>query len=306
MSDLSWPLRRSARLHADAPAVIAGDRTVTYAELSERVHGLGGGLDRLGVGTGERVGFLGVNSLAHLECWLAVPAFGRVLVDLNFRLAEEELAFMADDAGIGVLVVAPEQLDVGRALRDRCASIRRLVFDGPGPAPDDCLPYEELIAGDPAAPPGVDQHALAAISYTGGTTGTPKGVMLSHANLLANALHNLVATGHRRETRFLNVCPMFHVAGIANLYACAWVGAVQVVLPRFDAAAVLAAIERERITHTTLVPTMLGMLLDAPESAATDLGSLRNVQYAASPISPELQRRVLDRLRRARSRSSTA
>ena len=170
------------------------------------------------------------------------------------------------------------------------------MFDGPGPAPHDCLPYEELIAGDPAEPPGVDQHALAAISYTGGTTGTPKGVMLSHANLLANALHNLVATGHRRETRFLNVCPMFHVAGIANLYACAWVGAVQVVLPRFDPAAVLAAIERERITHTTLVPTMLGMLLDAPESAATDLGSLRNVQYAASPISPELQRRVLDRL----------
>ena len=84
--------------------------------------------------------------------------------------------------------------------------------------------------------------------------------------------------------------------GTANVFACTWVGATQVVLPRFDAAAVLAAIEREAITHTVLVPTMLAMLLDAPEFGGTDLGSLRNVQYAASPIAPELQRRVLERL----------
>ena len=92
--------------------------------------------------------------------------------------------------------------------------------------------------------------------------------MLSHGNLLANAQHNLVATGHRPDQRWLHVCPMFHVAGIANLLACTWVGAAQVVLPRFDAAAVLEAIERERITHTVLVPTMLAMLLDAPGSDA--------------------------------------
>ena len=89
---------------------------------------------------------------------------------------------------------------------------------------------------------------------------------------------------------------MFHVAGIANLLACTWVGAEQVLLPRFDAAAVLEAIERERITHTVLVPTMLAMLLDAPGADAADLSSLRHVQYAASPISAELQRRVLERL----------
>ena len=137
---------------------------------------------------------------------------------------------------------------------------------------------------------------LAAISYTGGTTGTPKGVMLSHGNLLANAQHNLAATGHRADQRWLHVCPMFHVAGIANLLACTWVGAEQVVLPRFDPAAVLETIEREQVTHTVLVPTMLAMLLDAPGADAADLSSLRHVQYAASPISAELQRRVLERL----------
>jgi long-chain acyl-CoA synthetase len=89
---------------------------------------------------------------------------------------------------------------------------------------------------------------------------------------------------------------MFHVAGTSNVFACTWVGARQPILPRFEAASVLAAIERERITHTALVPTMLAMLLDAPESAGADLSSLLNVQYAASPISAELQRRVLARI----------
>jgi long-chain acyl-CoA synthetase len=152
--------------------------------------------------------------------------------------------------------------------------------------------YEALVAGPPVAAPGVAEDALAAISYTGGTTGTPKGVMLSHRNLLANALHNLVATGHTTADRWLHVCPMFHVAGTSNVFACTWVGATQVILPRFDAAAVLAAIERERITHSVFVPTMLAMLLEAAGDA--DVSSLRHLQYAASPIAPELQRRVLE------------
>jgi long-chain acyl-CoA synthetase len=287
MSDLSWPLQRAALVHGDAVAVVDGERTLTYGKLARRVGALGAALDDLGIGAGGRVGYLGVNSLAHFECWLAVPAFGRVLVDLNFRLAADELAFMVDDSGVEVLVVDETQLEVGRMLHRRCGGLRQLVVDGPA--------YEALVAGDEAAPPGVEPETLAAISYTGGTTGTPKGVMLSHGNLLANARHNLIVTGHRPEHRFLHVCPMFHVAGTSNVFACTWVGAAQVILPRFEAAPVLAAIERERITHTALVPTMLAMLLNAPESAGTDLSSLLNVQYAASPISPEVQRRVLER-----------
>ena len=269
--DLSWPLARAAALFRDSPAVA----DLTYGELARRVGALGGALG----GLGERIGYMGANSLAHLEAWLAVPAFGRVLVDLNFRLAPEELAFMADDAGIDVLIADEDRLEVARGL---------------GPDVISEAEWLGLTGGEPADQLGVDLDALAAISYTGGTTGRPKGVMLSHGNLLANAQHNLVATGHRPDDVWLHFCPMFHVAGTANVFACTWVGARQVVLPRFDAGSVLAAIECERATHAVFVPTMLAMLLDHPDFDAADLSSLRHIQYAASPISPELQRRVLE------------
>jgi long-chain acyl-CoA synthetase len=296
--DLSWPLRRAAGLYGDSVAVIDRPRAITYAELAERAGALGSGLALLSVPARGRVGFLGVNSLAHLECWLGVPPSGRVLVDLNFRLAKSELAFMVDDCELEVLIVDRDRLELARELRAACASLRTLALDAPGPCPEDCEPYERLVSSSPETPaPEPREDDLAAISYTGGTTGRPKGVMLSHGNLLANARHNLIATGHRPSDRWLHVCPMFHVAGTANVLACTWAGGRQVVLPRFDAAAVLDAIEREAITHVVLVPTMLAMLLDALDAQPPGrrLDSLRHIQYAASPISAALQRRVLER-----------
>ena len=295
--DLGWPLRRAARLYGDSPAVTDQRQSVTYGQLAARVEALASSLDELSVPAGGRVGFLGANSLAHLEAWLGVPAAGRVLVDLNFRLAEDELAFIVDDCETEAMIVDRDQLEMGRALRSRCASVRALVLDAPGPLQDDCLSYEQLVdSASERPPPTAGEHDLATISYTGGTTGTPKGVMLSHGNLLANACHNLIATGHRQSDRWLHVCPMFHVAGTANVLACTWTGCAQIVLPRFDADAVLDAIERERITHTVLVPTMLAMLLDALERRPRGVDSLRHIQYAASPISAALQRRALERL----------
>ena len=270
MSDLSWPLARAALVHGDKVAVVDGARSVTYRELARRVAALGSLEER-------RIGFLGGNTLAHLECWLGVPASGRVLVSLNHRLAEDELAFMVDDAGIELLVADAERLPVAERLRARCAV--RVVA-------------EDELDGEPVEPPGVGEDALATISYTGGTTGTPKGVMLSHRNLLANALHNLAVTGHSCEDRWLHVCPMFHVAGTSNVFAATWAGGTHVLLPRFEPRAVLETIARERITHVVFVPTMLALLLEADRG--DDLSSLRHMQYAASPIAPELQQRVLE------------
>jgi long-chain acyl-CoA synthetase len=285
--DLSWPLRRAARLFGAKPAVVdaADGTTVTYAELAARVAQLGAAL--AAVPEGGRVGVLAANSLTHLELFLGAPSAGRVIVSLNTRLAAEELTALAQDARLSLLVADDANAATARAIAGAAGC--RLLTAG---AEYDAWREAAAPAEATAAP---DAGALAAISYTGGTTGRPKGVMLSHGNLLANARHNIMATGHAAQDRWLHVCPMFHVAGTANVVAATWVGAYQVVLPRFDAAAVLAAIEDHRITHLVLVPTMLGMLLDHPNLDTADLSSLVHVQYAASPITPELQRRVLAR-----------
>jgi long-chain acyl-CoA synthetase len=294
--DLSWPIRRAAEQFGEAEAVIDGEQRVSYRELRDRVASMSGALEDVSVSQGGRVGFLGVNSLAHLECWFAVPAAGRVLVDLNFRLATAELEFMVNDCGIELLIVDRDRVDVGHLLRRRCPTLRDLVIDGEPRPGEDILAYTQLLQHAPADERERGPDELAGISYTGGTTGTPKGVMLSHRNLLANALHNLVATGHRNEDRWLHVPAMFHVAGTSNVFACTWSGSSQVVLPRFEPKALIEAVRRESITHCSLVPTMLSMLMEelGRESCGGGLPSLRHIQYAASPITPALQRQVLD------------
>ena len=167
MSDLGWPLRRAERLHGDVLAFSA-----PYRELAAR-------LRALDVAPGARIGVLAANTRAHAEAWLGVPAAGGVLVSLNYRLAPEELRVIVEDAQLSALITDPEHHDLARSLG--C------------PLRD----WEDLLSGPPRAPLDLAPDTLAAISYTGGTTGTPKGVMLSHGNLLANAQHNLAATGHR-------------------------------------------------------------------------------------------------------------
>ena len=292
---LSWPLTRAVRVHGDDPAVVDGERRVSYRELGDRVAALGGGLERLGVAPGAVVGMLGENSLEHLECWLGIPAHGRVLNDLNTRLSVRELAFMVEDCGTEVLAVDARFLDLGRELAQRCDCVRQLVFAGSGPAPEGCVGWDELVGGPAVGFPELDADELATISYTGGTTGRPKGVMLSHGNLLANAKHMAAAGTLTHADRYLHAAPMFHVADTSQTFALTWAGGCHVIAPRFDVAACAAAIEREQVSYLLLVPTMLGMLLDHLDGCEPppDLGSLRLVMYAASPIAPSLQRRAL-------------
>jgi long-chain acyl-CoA synthetase len=294
--DLSWPIRRSAELFGGHAAVADTSLRLDYQQFARRVAALGGALGELQLAEGARIGFLGFNSVPHAECWFAVPGAGRVFVDLNFRLATAELEFIANDCGIELLIVDAERLEVGQELRRRCKALSELVLVGGAGAGDGALDYDELLRASPAGAAPRGQHDLAGICYTGGTTGRPKGVMLSHGNLMSNAIHNLIATGHGPDQRWLHVPPMFHVAGTANLFACTWAGCQQVIMSRFEARAFIEAVREHSITHVALVPTMLNMLMDEldHESSGEGLPSLRHIQYAASPITPVLQRRVLD------------
>jgi long-chain acyl-CoA synthetase len=293
---LAWPLEHAARVHGDRLAVVDDNHELTYRELHERVRRLGGALAGLDLPRGAFVGMLAGNSAAHLECWFAIPAYGRVINDLNFRLAPAELAFMVDDSATRALIVDDARLEVARELRERCASLRTLVYAGDGECPEDCVAFASLHDAEPAEPPDLPGDTLATISYTGGTTGRPKGVMLSHANLIVNAKHFLFTDALRPTDRYLHAGPMFHVADSTMVFCVTWAGGAHVLLERFDEPRFVAAIERHEVTIAVLVPTMIQRLLDHLAEHPAPLASLRLLHYAAAPIAPALQQRMLETL----------
>jgi acyl-CoA synthetase (AMP-forming)/AMP-acid ligase II len=287
---LGQTLGRAADLFGANTAVVDGERRLSYSELAVRVAQLGGGLAQLGAQRGDVVGVLMLNSLEHLECWLGIPGCGAVLNDLNYRLAPAELAFVLDDCEASALIVDDQFLDLGRDLASRCKQIRHLVHTG---GAEDTTSYAELLSADPVASQGMARD-LAGIFYTGGTTGLPKGAMLTHANLLANARHALIGIGYGEDDRYLHAAPMFHLADGCSTYALTWVGGTHVTVPAFEPRAVARAIEAEGVTAVTLVPTMVNLLINDPAIGGHDLSSLRRLFYGGSPMPVEVARRAAE------------
>ena len=187
------------------------------------------------------VGVLSLNSLEHLECWYGITRHGSILNDLNYRLSPAELAFIVDDCSTTVLMVDDAHAEVGRRLVDESGSLKHLVHIGTGPTPDGAIPYGELLAATPEAAAELDITDLAGIFYTGGTTGLPKGVMLTHDNLVENAKHTIIALRHVASDRYLHAAPMFHLADGSQTFAQTWVGGTHVIIPSFDPGAVVDA-----------------------------------------------------------------
>ena len=294
---LDSPLRRAVMVQPDKEALIDGDRRFTYREMDARVARLRGGLRSLGLADGDRVAGLALNSFRHLEAWFAIPTANLTFNDLNFRLAIPELEFIVNDSGASVLLADARHWETAIDLRDRCASITRLIWMDDGPSPDGSVTWDELAGHDPLPVPAtLDADCVASITYTGGTTGRPKGVMQTHGALMANAKHMLWANPLFEPDRFLHLSPMFHSAGVANMYSLALVGGTHVTCPGFDADLVGRMIEQHRITVAVLVPTMINMFLNHPGTAERDLSSWRLCLYAASPMPVPLLQRAMSEL----------
>jgi long-chain acyl-CoA synthetase len=292
--NLDWALARACDLAPARTAVIDGATSYTYAELARRVAGLSGGLAGLGAQRGAVIGVLSLNTHRHLECWLGIPRSGLVLNGLNFRLAAAELAFIIDDSETFALVIDDQFLELGLELETRCDSLCHVIHATDGAAAEGTVSYEELVAADPALAAGCSQDDLAGIFYTGGTTGLPKGAMLSHGNLIANAKHAMIGLGYRESDRYLHAAPMFHLADGGSTLALTWLGGTHVIVPAFEPVAVGNAIGEHRITCGVLVPTMINMLVNHPDVGSFDLSSLRLIVYGGSPMPAEVQRRAIE------------
>jgi fatty-acyl-CoA synthase len=278
-------LARARRLFPDRVGVIDGPVRRTYREYAERCDRLAWVLrDQLGVAPGDRVAWLCGNTAELLEAYYAVLLAGAVLLPLNIRLARAELRAVLADAGAAVLFRHPDQPDIGAELHTVVLGEdheARLAAAPPGPFPT----------------PPVDESAPAELFYTSGTTGEPKGVVLTHRNLYLHAVHSALTNGLSGADVVLHTIPLFHVNGWGTPHYVTGLGGVHVLLPRFDTAEVLRLVEAEGVTRLFLVPTMTRLLLDEPSLATRDLSSLRQVSIGGAPAGPELLAEVEERLR---------
>ncbi|WP_433766139.1 long-chain-fatty-acid--CoA ligase [Pseudomonas putida] len=290
-------LQRTLQQNPDHLATLFGERRRTYRQFGERVARLASALQTLGMTAGDRVGMLALNSDRYLEYIMGVWWGGGVLNPVNIRWSVPEIVYSLDDCATGILIVDEHFAGLAEGIRKTARQAPRFIYAGEGEVPVGMLGYEQLIAqAAPVEDAGRGGEDLACIMYTGGTTGFPKGVMQSHWNLWSACMPRMVDMPPIRGGRLLHVAPLFHVAGMARALIQFLAGESHVVLASFDAGEVLRVIERERVTETLLVPTMILALLAHPDFERRDLGSFKRLTYGASPSAGEMVEQVLARL----------
>jgi O-succinylbenzoate-CoA ligase len=280
----SWPARR-ARKTPERIAIEYGDEALTYQQLHERVLQLAHGLRRLGVARGDRVAYLGPNHPAFLETFFATGLLGAVFVPLNTRLAGPELAVQVTDAGVGTVVYDPKLADVATGL----PATRTIALDDG---------YDELMAGGVTG--GIDEAVSlddpCIIMYTSGTTGTPKGAVLTHGNITWNAVNVVVDSDLAGDEVTLLIAPLFHTAGLnMNCMPTLLKGGRVVLEQAFDPGRVLRLIEERGVTLMFAVPAMYNTLAAHPRWPDTELGSLRTLMCGGAPVPETTIRTYLSR-----------
>jgi len=285
---INQTLAHARRLHPRSEAVVDGDLRLTYAELGERVDRLAGALAAMGLAPGDRAAVFMRNRHEYLETYFAVEQAGAVLVPLNQRLAPAELAYILNDAGATHLLLDAEHMGLYEAIKAEVPGLRGVLVAGAGDAAGQGITdYETaLAAAEPMRRPARDWQVddLVQLYYTSGTTGRAKGVMLSQGNVIANARHFIMLLHFTEQDSWIHATPMFHLADAWSCWTFAWVGARHVFLRDFSTVGYLELVQREHVTTSLLVPTMINAIVNEPRVREFDLSSLRLLLFGASPM----------------------
>jgi long-chain acyl-CoA synthetase len=253
----------------------------------------------IGCREGDRIAILGLNSHRYFECLFAAPWAGGVMVPINIRLAPPEMAYCLNDSGTSILFVDDTFLPVVAEIAGQIDGLEQIVHMGDGTRPGCSADHESLITGN-APLDYVDRgpEALSGLFYTGGTTGLSKGVMLSHANQVINGLQTRMAFQMNTGSRYLNAAPMFHAANMIGMLNATMAASTHVFIPSFDPESALGIIEKEAVSHSIMVPTMINMLVHHPRFEDFDLSNFRYLLYGGSPMAESVIGRVLECLPR--------
>jgi acyl-CoA synthetase (AMP-forming)/AMP-acid ligase II len=278
----------------DQVAIVSEGQRFTYAETTARVRRLAGALGAAGAGRHTRIAALHTNTHRYVEAYFATAQLGGVFIPINYRAKPAELRHMLGFGEVEVLFVGERYRGLVDEMRAALPHLRLLVgFDGPTGVDHD---YETWIASAESScdEADVDDDDTSILMYTSGTTSLPKGVMLRYADFSAYVTANVeLADGTPRGAALLSA-PLYHIAGATNMMTTLWTGRRLVLMPQFEPRQWLDLVERERISHAFVVPTMLKHLLDQPDLSMRDLASLEVLSYGGAPMPFPVIRRAIE------------
>jgi long-chain acyl-CoA synthetase len=282
-------------LHPERQAVVFKDTSLTYRELEGLVNAFANALRAVGIRRGDRVALFMTNRPEYVVSFFALARLGAVPSPMNPSYREREVAYQLADAQAVAVITQPDLAPLVRAVRDEAPRLEHVITVGPAaPIEPDTRRFADLIAGaSTAAPPAVDIAGgdLLVLPYSSGTTGLPKGVLLSHRAFVCNNIQFIAASRVTGEDRFLIFLPLYHIYGLMLMAGGVHAGVRLVLMERFEPAACCRLVESERITIVFAVPPVLVALLQHPDIARVDWQSVRHFMIGAAPVPPELARR---------------
>jgi acyl-CoA synthetase (AMP-forming)/AMP-acid ligase II len=288
-------VRRQARHRGERTAYVIGTERVTYRRLNALANRFAHALRGLGVGRGDRVATLAMNRVEYPAIYFAVAKLGAIHVPLNFRWKAAEVRYALGQSEAGVLLVAREYEEMARSLRPELPALRHVIdLDGDGP---DSAAHLLARASDGEPDAAVDERDPHVMLYTSGTTGDPKGALLSHRSYVLQAGQTQGTTGLGEDDVGLCMFPMFHMGGWAMTLGYWANGGCVLLMERADPAEILRLVARERVTYLYLIPTLYDSVLALPELDRTDLSSLRALGSGTSVMTEGQVRTIVERFR---------
>jgi long-chain acyl-CoA synthetase len=284
--------RRGYAVHRSRTAMVFEGTRLTYGALEDRVNRLANALISLGLKKGGRVTILAENTHKYMEVYFGAAKVGLSVTPLNFRLADDELEYIVNDCEATVFFTGDGYEERSLELRKTLKGISRWIsLDN---KTDGFIYYEDLLKDAVNTDPmvEVDENEMAILMYTGGTTGLPKGVMLSHRNIITAITGQIIGFEFNYRDATCYSLPLFHIA-IWPVFCLLALGGKAVILRRADLGDIMRLVQDEKCTHIVLVPTLLNWLMNDPRLDQFDLSSLRTITYAGSPMSVDVLTRYI-------------
>ena len=292
-------VEKNARLYPEKTAIkVAGGRSCTFLEFSERVYRLANALLQLGITKGDRVAVLAENCFEYPELYMGVAKAGGIITPLNYRFAPSEVMEITRESGASIFIVQSKYADSVRSILPEMESVQRVICIGD--RHEGMLNYENLISSSKTTNPGLEigMNDIFCLMHTGGTTGTPKLTMLSHRNLLSCATVFIVEMGFTYGDVFMIISPIFHTGASWPLFWTFVLGNTFVILERFDVLELIKAVDENKVTGSLWMSQLIPSIINHPDVVTQkyDLNSLRIILVGAAVLPEPHLRRLLELL----------